>query len=140
VWRVRPGGRIAAVCLVGLWASISGLITAGGGVTVGVIVMLWAATLIVGLGVWRWAFVPKVELTRENLLVQNPFGHVAVIPYTKISGAQVGYSGIMVQMRDGSRVLAWAVQKSNMARWAKKRSRADDVADAIMLKAGQVGV
>ncbi|MEV4621025.1 hypothetical protein AB0J74_20230 [Asanoa sp. NPDC049573] len=47
------------------------------------------------------------------------------------AGAKTGYGGLRIETRDGKAVTAWAVQKSNLANWRGRHTRADDVAATI---------
>ena len=138
LWRVRPTGRVAGAGVASAWALLAAGVTAGGGVSVGVIVLLWCVTILVALGAWRWAFVPYVALGSESLVVQNRVLRSTVM-YSNIASARPGYGGVIIEKRDGTRTCAWAVQKSNAARASGTRTRADDLVDAIMLRAHHAG-
>jgi hypothetical protein len=77
------------------------------------------------------AFRPHITVTSTGLVVQSPIQR-ANMKFADILWVRPGYYGLLIRTRDGRVVSAWAVQKSNAARWAKKRTRADDVADAII--------
>jgi hypothetical protein len=47
-----------------------------------------------------------------------------------------GYHGLEFTTREHEVVIAWAVQKSNVAGWPKRRTRADDVADFLQQSTG----
>jgi hypothetical protein len=134
VWRVRVAGRVAGVCLVASWVALTALLSVDGGVALTAI--LSTAALCLALGVWRWAFVPSVTLGDSALFIVNRVGGQTV-PYSQITNVSNGYYGIIVRMRDGNSVRAWAVQKGNLNRWLGKRTRSDDLVDAIMLKVRQ---
>ena len=42
-----------------------------------------------------------------------------------------GYFGIEIVLRNGRKVIAAGIEKSNAARWARRRTRADDVVDEL---------
>ena len=92
-----------------------------------------ALSILIAFGVWRKAFVPFVALMPHDLIVQNRLSNTS-IPYADIKGVSGGYYGLIIRLRQGRVVTAWAVQKSNAARWLNKRTRVDDVADAIMAR------
>ena len=138
LWRVRPAGRVAGAGVASASALLAAGVTAGGGVSVGVIVLLWCVTIFVALGAWRWAFVPYVALGSESLVVQNRLLRSTVM-YRNIASARAGYYGVTIEKRDGTRTCAWAVQKSNVARAGGTRTRVDDLVDAIMLRVHQTG-
>lgn len=129
IWRVTPRGRAAAVVVAVAVVALAVGVTAGGS-SVGVVVILWLAAVFVGLGAWRWAFVPYVAMNATGLDVQNFLGR-AQISYDDIDAVGVSYAGLTIVRRSGRPVVAWAVQKSNLAIWFHRRTRADEVADAI---------
>jgi hypothetical protein len=49
-----------------------------------------------------------------------------------------GYHGLEITTRQGDVAVAWAVQKSNLARWLKRRTRADDVAAVLEQMAAEL--
>jgi hypothetical protein len=134
VWRVRLAGRIAGVCLVACWVALTVLVSVGGDVALTAI--LSTTALCLALGVWRWVFVPSVTLGASTLIIINRVSGQTV-PYSQIAHVSSGYHGIIVCKRDGSSVRAWAVQQGNLKRWLGRRTRSDDVVDAITLRLGR---
>jgi hypothetical protein len=62
------------------------------------------------------------------------------VPYRDIALVGVSYAGLTIRRGSGGRlVVAWAVQKSNIARWLHRRTRADEVADVIRARAESRG-
>jgi hypothetical protein len=96
--------------------------------------------LIVGLSllltVALWRIGPRnfIEARTEGLFLRNPWREW-LISWSSIAGATPGYYGIRIQRCDGPPVVAWAVQKPNVAKWTGRRSRADEVAEAIVATA-----
>jgi hypothetical protein len=134
VWRVRPAGRLAAILVVMAWASLVAGVSAGGAAT-GIVLALWSGLLVVGLAAWRWAFVPYVALTASAVVVQNRVSRLQVA-YRDIESVRAGYRGLMITRAGARPVVAWAVQKSNIASWSHKRTRADEVAELIISRSG----
>ena len=99
----------------------------------GVLALIVGPLTVVGL---RMAFVARVILSGEELIVRNPF-KTHRLPLLRVKSVEPGYSGTVFTMYGGSRVTAWAVQKSNIATWTKKRTRADEMVDAVV--AGRPG-
>jgi hypothetical protein len=130
VWRVRTAGRVGALAATLLWVGVATLITAGGK-TPGLPFLLWPCAALIALGVWRGAFVPSITLTSDGVVIQNPITRVAV-PYAKISHVHPGYYGVRINRLDGPTVTAWAVQKTNAAKWSGAGTRADEVSQAIL--------
>ena len=133
VWRVTRGGRVGASVLGICWLALAIGVTGGGGVGAGVLALLWISLAMLIVGIWRWAFVPYVALTPEGVTVQNRLTKQSV-PYSAIAEVKAGFYGLTLIAKDGEGVTAWAVQKSNVARWAHKETRADEVGAAIMAK------
>jgi hypothetical protein len=75
-------------------------------------------------------------LTSTEVVVRNPFNsrRVRLADVTHVEG---GWGGLTIGTLAGVAVTAWAVQKSNYARWSGRRTRADDIADEIMAAARQ---
>ncbi len=82
----------------------------------------------------RYAFRARVTATDDALLVVGCFSERR-IPWSDVVGADPGYSGITVHLRDGSSVVAAAVQKANLSVWLGHRTRADAVAGFIRERA-----
>ena len=57
------------------------------------------------------------------------------IPWVDVVGADPGYFGMTVYLRNGSSVVAGAVQKTNLSSWLGRRTRADAVAEFIRERA-----
>jgi hypothetical protein len=60
---------------------------------------------------------------------------VVRIPLEAVVDVSAGYYGLTITLASGTRVSAWAVQKSNLASWFNRHTRADDVAEAILAAA-----
>jgi hypothetical protein len=137
IWRVRPFGRFGSLVVA------AGSIILAAGITfgathegLGVVAVLWIYASMVSVGVWRGAFVPYIAVMPEAVVIQNPIVRLKV-PWTDITGAGSGYYGLRIERKSGNSITAWAVQKSNTARWGHKRVRADDVANVIMERVGR---
>lgn len=79
---------------------------------------------------WRGALHPVVRADDHELTIRNPLG-THRLAWADIEGATPGYSGVAVHRREGASVTAWAVQKSNLASWRNKRTRADEFCDYV---------
>lgn len=92
-------------------------------------------TLVVAaLAVWLFVFRPALTLTGTDLVVRNPWG-TRRVPLADITGTGGAYTGLRIERRSGTPVTAWAVQKSNAAKWSGTSTRADQVATEIMAAA-----
>lgn len=91
---------------------------------------MWIVLGLLVIYAWRWTFVPYLGLTPEAVVVQNGVTHRS-IPYSRIAEVRQGYFGLQLETKDYDIVTAWAVQKSNLSKWAQTRTRADEVAEAI---------
>jgi hypothetical protein len=131
-WRPRAFGRaVAWVFILGFIAAVvagSVVLVSGGepGVLLAILLGGHPLLLIAVLGSLR----PFVSADTEGLRVQNPVRRFD-LPWAEIAEVLPGYSGLEITTRDDEVVIAWAVQKSNLAGWLKRRTRADDVADLL---------
>lgn len=128
-WRVSTLGRVGVLALIPLLVVATWLLW--GNVTVSLLAGLGALA-----GWWRFALRPSVILTGTELIVRNPYGqrHVAL---ADVVDAAPGYGGLTVTTSTGKRVVAWAVQKSNLATWTGRHTRADEAAAAIVAAGGR---
>ncbi|GIF65354.1 hypothetical protein Ais01nite_33890 [Asanoa ishikariensis] len=135
-WRVSPAGRVIGIVFMafGLWVMVrAALAGARDGYDLGI----WygfgfglAAVLVPLL----FALRPAVILTGTDVEVRNPL-RTRRVPLAEITDAKTGYGGLRIETRDGRAITAWAVQKSNVASWSGRHTRADEVADAIRAQA-----
>lgn len=58
------------------------------------------------------------------------------IGWHEVVGATPGYWGLQIDLRDGSVVIAGAVQKANVSVWLGRRTRSDELAELIASRAG----
>ena len=139
LWRVSFKGRAGAVVVLLGWSALTLCVTIGGNHTPGAgespTVLLWVMTIAIALGAWRCAFVPYVEDTPSELVVQNPFTKVRT-PWSQIQSVSPGSLGLIIHTKGRKRpTIAWAVQKGRGARVRGTHTRADDVAAALMAHA-----
>jgi Bacterial PH domain len=138
VWRpsraLRSAGHAGAVGALVLGASVIAVAASEGAWLegVGFVAAFFLAPAAVGL---RYARRARLELTRDGLVVVTTFSEHR-IPWAEISDAKPGYAGIAILLRNGDSVLAGAVQKSNVSEWLHRRTRADELADRIVRRAG----
>lgn len=142
----------SAIALPILWrVGRAGLTTARAGVAVSSVViitvtawvLLWpdadtmAAGLVAAGGVvtavacWRAAIHPSVEANEHGLVVRNPM-ETQTISWDDVVDATAGFDGVTVRLRSGRATTIWAVQKSNLSTWRRRRTRADEVASTIL--------
>ena len=128
-WRVSLVGRvfgIVVLVLAGIVASaivVSGLDLASKVVSV---VLLGGLAALAYVNALR----PSITLTSSELVIRNKL-RTYRIDLNTIVRVDAGYYGIGVQTRHGQVVHGWAVQKSNLARWLGRHTRADLVVEAI---------
>jgi hypothetical protein len=132
IWRVSLVARAGGCVIALIWFSIS-IAVATASAPNWFRATIWSLTVFVVWMVWRCSFVPYLDLDKEDLIVQNLITRSA-IPYSEITQVKPGYYGLVVDMRNGTSLTAWAVQKSNIARWTHRTVRADQVAEAIMAR------
>jgi hypothetical protein len=138
-WRVSVLGRVAGIVIILGWLALSLEVTLGGNKTPGAgaspTVLLWIVTIVIVVGVWRYAFVPYVEATEVELVARNAFT-TKHIPWAEIKTIKPGTLGLVI-ITTHDRVLpdhAWAVPKGRGARWTKTHTRADTVAETLMAR------
>ncbi|WP_328472029.1 hypothetical protein OHA21_08795 [Actinoplanes sp. NBC_00393] len=126
VWTVSLAGRLTMLAVVAVFVFIA---FADGDQVKGILVL-------VALGVVTWLAVvwPAVILTDTEVVVRNPWG-VRRIPLSDVESAGAGYSGLTIRRHSGGSVTAWALQKSNAAKWTNRTTRADEAAAAIQAAA-----
>ncbi|NJP91894.1 hypothetical protein HCN51_20930 [Nonomuraea sp. FMUSA5-5] len=141
MWRVGRAGRVAAalgsVAFAGLLAWIAVMMTnviarGGSAALVGVLV-LTVLTLLLGAAAvrcWLLGVRPAITLTHDQVIVRNPFSahHLRLTDIATISATP---GGIRFLRTDGTTTVAWAVQRSTLARLLGRRTRADLVVEQL---------
>jgi PH (Pleckstrin Homology) domain-containing protein len=123
VWRVSTVGRVGSF-LVPVGFGVFGGAVAGG--FTGVIF-----PFLVGLLIWWLATIrPALTLTGTEVIVRNPI-RIIRMPLGDVTGVRPGRRGVTICVADDCKVAAWAVQKSLLARWTGRDTRADQVSEAI---------
>ncbi|MEU8377530.1 PH domain-containing protein [Micromonospora sp. NPDC048894] len=124
VWKVSPLGRIGVLLLVPMVGMVTYFIRGG--------LIPSLLTMLAGVLIWfRYAFLPEVVLTATDVIVRNPGGKRQVrLPDVATVGT--GYGGLTITTLTGEHLTAWAVQKSNLAKWTGRHTRADEVAATII--------
>ncbi|MGN9810166.1 hypothetical protein ACTMSW_12505 [Micromonospora sp. BQ11] len=128
-WRVSMVGRafgILGLVLAGVAASaivVSGFDLAA---KIVILVPIGGYAALAYLSALR----PSITLTDSELVIRNKLRTHRIGLHT-IVRVDAGYHGIGVQTRHGQVVHGWAVQKSNLARWLGRQTRADLVVETI---------
>lgn len=140
-WRVSTVGRAGGVLTSLGWLALALWITIGGNRTPGAgdspTVIPWIVTLGLALAVWRFIFIPYIEVTDSCLVVQNAFVK-RQIPWSQIEAVTPGSLGLAIKTKGrGLPRKAWAVQKGRGAKWMNRHTRADDVATTLMERVRQ---
>ncbi|MCU1484012.1 MAG: hypothetical protein JWN67_758 [Actinomycetia bacterium] len=93
---------------------------------------LVVAALFAGMAAagWAGALRPSITLDGEEVVVRNPI-RTTTVPVGDITNVEASYGGIRIGRANDTPVIAWSVQKSNLAIWFNRRTRADDVAAAL---------
>jgi Bacterial PH domain len=73
----------------------------------------------------------RITIADECVVVRNPLWTQRV-RLAEIASVEPGYSGLQITTAEGRTVTAWAVQKSNWSAWRGRRTRADEIAAAIV--------
>jgi hypothetical protein len=123
VWRVSPLGRFGVLAFVPILGAFMWIVRES--LLFGALVT--AAALVAWL---RFSFLPAIILTDTEVIVRNP-GRTHRIDLSDAVRVEPGYGGLTLTTSTGARVVAWAVQQSNFAKWTGRHTRADEVAASI---------
>ncbi|MGC1214043.1 MAG: hypothetical protein WA890_22630 [Micromonospora sp.] len=128
-WRVSLVGRVFGILVLVLAGIVASTIVVSGLDLASKVV---AVVLLGGLAAFVYvsALRPSITLTSSELVIRNKL-RTYRIDLNTIVRVDAGYHGIGVQTRHGQVVHGWAVQKSNLARWLGRHTRADLVVEAI---------
>jgi hypothetical protein len=130
---------MAALCMVLIWLWLAVYATRHAHIDTATIIFIWIGEGLALLFWWRGALFPYVESSPERLIIQNPT-EKAVISWAQIETIKPGWGGLRIIHVDGSVTSAWAIQKTNYARLAGQRTRADDVIDKLMDRVNVAGI
>ena len=135
-WRVRSAGRI--ICWIGIVVAIPlsfqavvwgfGNDREGGGLVLGGLLVAHA------LFAWRFGIHPRLRVFPDGIEIRNALS-TRFVSWSQIDRCMPGYGGLWLILNDGQRQRIWAIQKSNLMTWVNRRTRADEVADYIELRA-----
>ena len=132
VWEATTGARVLTVASVVVCAvpalALSYFATVDGELLEAVVSV--AVFLVGGAVALGWVFRSKVVCEPNELVVVN-FLCERRINWGAIAGARPGYYGVVIELKDGRRVTATAVQKANASTWLGRRTRSDDLVDVI---------
>ena len=120
-WAVIVGGLVAVVGLVAMLVRGLGSLP--------VVIVLLVLTVLGMLYLWRFALYPRV-VVEDRLWVVNPM-HTHIFDPAEVLDIRPGPDGLVVSHPEGT-IEAWAVQKSTGALRKDRRTRADQVADALL--------
>lgn len=127
-WRARTSSRVVAALVwlpLAAWASVEIVLKEQAPVYEGVTVVALAC-----LAVWAFAFRPRLCVDGTAVEIQNPLRrHRLEAP--EVTDIWVAYSGIRFERSSGPPVTAWAVQEWNLSKMLHRRTRAQEVAEAL---------
>lgn len=128
-WRARPSSLIlGAMAAVGL--IVLGLLLVFDGATPSDSFSGFVIIVGVGAAYWLFGLRPHVELTDDAVIVQNPLRR-SVLGLGSITEVRASYGGLIFDVHWNRAVTAWAVQKTNLAGWVGRRTRADEIAERL---------
>ena len=138
-FRATPAARI--FCWIGIVACVpiaimtSLLASHSGRIVEGVVS---ASILILCAAVcWRWGLHPRIVATFTGIEVRNALtSHF--VPWRDFGSYKASYRGLTIIRRDGSRVSAFAVQKSKTSVWRNLRTRSDDIGEYLARRAHEL--
>ncbi|HEX5594594.1 MAG TPA: hypothetical protein VFX61_01020 [Micromonosporaceae bacterium] len=128
-WRVSLAGRVFGILVLVLAGIVASVIVVSG---LDLAAKVISVVLLGGLAAFTYvnALRPSITLTNSELVIRNKF-KTYQIELNTIVRVDAGYGGIGVQTKHGQVIHGWAVQKSNLARWLGRHTRADLVVEAI---------
>lgn len=136
IWRahlaLRAGAILAATILAGVSALMVWQIATGpwSGLGAGGLIAAFGAALTAAY-LFRWGQRAGIVLDEDTLTVISAWKTYR-IPLHDVLMVRGGYYGLEIKVRGRTfPITASAVQKSNWANWIGRRTRADEVADAI---------
>jgi hypothetical protein len=88
---------------------------------------------------WAAGLRPYVAVRDGRLVVQNPVRRHE-LPLSDITEVEPTPSGLVLRLREGGRVTAWAVNRSSVAQLTGRHTRADDVAAEVRRRIAAAGV
>jgi hypothetical protein len=131
VWRPNRWARLwaGALGLVGVVVCLAGLVIAvGEDARTGLVVA--AVFGLFPVFAWRWGTHPLLGASDEGIVVRNPV-RTTLVPWADVEQCSPSSLGLVIERHSGRPVVAWAVPKPNVARWLRRRTRADEVAAAL---------
>jgi hypothetical protein len=87
-----------------------------------------------GVGVVSLAF-SNVSVDDQELRVRNLFWRGQAVSLLEVTGAEPGYSGLVIHLDKGGEIVAVAVQTSNWRAWLGRPGRGRVIADQIIRRA-----
>lgn len=129
VWNTGSVSRVAALILLG-WPVILAPVAAT--IQEGSPLQGLPVSVFFVCAIWVIAFRPVIRLTRHEMVVVNFVGRRREIAREAVSTVTPSYDGLIVQTRDGRRIVARAVQRQNWQRFLGRKGRADDIAREIV--------
>ncbi|ELS51482.1 hypothetical protein STVIR_7500 [Streptomyces viridochromogenes Tue57] len=127
-WRISPLGRVFLVVVgLGVLAAVAAdldTMLRNGGVFVPVVLSAVSGAFFAA------SFRTSLTLTDHEVIIRN-LGWTRTVPLATVTRVHAGYGGIEIETSQGRYVTAMAVQKANVSLWLGRRTRADDVAEAI---------
>jgi hypothetical protein len=134
-WRMSLGLRIfgtAFTAILTIPIAIGFILLFKDAVPAGIIIMVAFGLL----GFWMWYVVwrPRTQAGPHGISLRRGW-RTTQVTWSEISRCTAGYSGITITRLDGSYVIAPVPQKSNLSRWLRRTSEADEVAAYLQQRA-----
>ena len=126
-WRTSPGAKVAMYALVVPLVGLGGAAAAAAAAEGDVAVALWFCLMIVAgaATATTYAHRSRVTCTPNELVIVNLLRERR-LNWGAIATAESGYWGVVIRLKNGRRVTATAVQKSNLSELLGRRTRSDD--------------
>ncbi|MEY9969020.1 hypothetical protein ABIA33_007107 [Streptacidiphilus sp. MAP12-16] len=136
MWRPSPAARILGAAFSLFFAAVA-VVAIAGAIAHADISMIWDALLFSAIAAAVGCYVGRaaIRVTPDAVIISNPF-RTRTIAFSSIAAVSPGYYGVTITTRDGAAYTAMAIQKTNLSRWQGRRTRADEVTDAVCSAAG----
>jgi hypothetical protein len=134
-WRTSKVARFASCTAIvcGIGGLIALIVVSGMRGEPLYVLLLAPLVLLAQIWIWRIGIHPRISATPSALIIVNPLGRQA-LDWAAITGVKPGYDGMVISTTYGE-FRAWAVQKSNVAKWLGRHTRADSICQELLAQA-----
>lgn len=131
-WRPPAWERIAGAIISLAFLVIAVSILATGGIHQKLAYLAECAFFLVA-SILIALYVAATSLTiKKDVITVSNFGHRRDVSLRDITSLHPGYYGTEIHYRNGGWWISIAVQKARISTWLGKKTRADEIAEAVM--------